>query len=201
MESDAQLVTSEFSIKVFDCVQIRRHTCPLNHFQTIFLKKCNALDLDLDHCNVGKMHIYQGHRVMVVSALSIQKSTSVNSRYHQRNVLPDNAHAAPHKDIATTMFHCRHHEFFFVLLTFVTSYTIEAISSKNIYLHLIIPEHRVTVVFLDFSTGPLLQERFPSRTTPFHAIFLQCTPYCVMGNTHPLLAFYFFLSNCSDIAH
>ncbi len=59
--------------------------------------------------------------------------------------LPDTSstHAAPHKDTATTMFHCRHHALFFVFLTFVTPYSFEAISSKNIYLGLITPEYRV----------------------------------------------------------
>ncbi|CAI9616323.1 unnamed protein product, partial [Staurois parvus] len=51
------------------------------------------------------------------------------------------------------MFHCRHHEFFFVLLTFVTPYSFEAISSKNIYLGLITPEYRVPVVVFFFSMG------------------------------------------------
>ncbi len=63
-------------------------------------------------------------------------------------------HAAPHKDTATTMFHCRHHAFFFVFLTFVTPYSFEAISSKNIYLGLITPEYRVPVVFIFVSMGP-----------------------------------------------
>ncbi len=50
----------------------------------------------------------------------------------------------PHiRDTATTMFHCRHHAFFFVFLTFATPYSFEAISSKNIYLGLITPEYRV----------------------------------------------------------
>ncbi len=31
-----------------------------------------------------------------------------------------------------------------------------------------------------------------SWTAPMHAIPLQCTPYCVTGNSHPSLAFYFF---------
>ncbi len=70
--------------------------------------------------------------------------------------LPDTSstHAAPHKDTATTMFHCRHHAFFFVFLTFATPYSFEAISSKNIYLGLITPEYRVPVVFIFVSMGP-----------------------------------------------
>ncbi len=63
-------------------------------------------------------------------------------------------HAAPHKDTATTMFHCRHHAFFFVFLTFATPYSFEAISSKNVYLGLITPEYRVPVVFIFVSMGP-----------------------------------------------
>ncbi len=62
--------------------------------------------------------------------------------------------AAPHKDTTTTMFHCRHHAFFFVFLTFATPYSFEAISSKNIYLGLITPEYRVPVVFIFVSMGP-----------------------------------------------
>ncbi|CAI9595008.1 unnamed protein product, partial [Staurois parvus] len=61
-------------------------------------------------------------------------------------------HVAPQKDITTTMFHCRHHAFSFVLLTFATPYSFEAIRSKNIYLGLITPEYRVSVVFF-FSMG------------------------------------------------
>ncbi len=70
--------------------------------------------------------------------------------------LPDTSgtHAAPHKDTATTMFHCRHQAFFFVFLTFATPYSFEAISSKNIYLGLITPEDRVPVVFIFVSMGP-----------------------------------------------
>ncbi len=70
--------------------------------------------------------------------------------------LPDisSTHAAPHKDTATTMFHCRHHAFIFVFLTFATPYSFEAISSKNIYLGLITPEYRVPVVFIFVSMGP-----------------------------------------------
>ncbi len=61
----------------------------------------------------------------------------------------------PHiKDTATTMFHCRHHAFFFVFLTFATPYSFEAISSKNIYLGLITPEYRVPVVFIFVSMDP-----------------------------------------------
>ncbi len=69
--------------------------------------------------------------------------------------LPDTSstHAAPHKDTSTTMFHCRHHAFFFVFLTFATPYSFEAISSKNIYLGLITPEYRVPVVFIFVSMG------------------------------------------------
>ncbi|CAI9624764.1 unnamed protein product [Staurois parvus] len=63
-------------------------------------------------------------------------------------------HAAPQKDTVTTMFHSRHHAFFFVLLTFAMPYSIEAISSKNIYLGLITPEYRVPVVFFFSKTGP-----------------------------------------------
>ncbi len=59
-----------------------------------------------------------------------------------------------HKDTATTMFHCRHHAFFFVFLTFATPYSFEAISSKNIYLGLITPEYRVPVIFIFVSMGP-----------------------------------------------
>ncbi len=43
-------------------------------------------------------------------------------------------HAAPHKDTATTMFHCRHRAFFFVFITFATPYSFEAISSKTFIL-------------------------------------------------------------------
>ncbi len=76
--------------------------------------------------------------------------------------LPDTSstHAAPHKDTATTMFHCRHHAFFFVFLTFAMPYStpyiqhFEAISSKNIYLGLITPEYRVPEVFIFVSMGP-----------------------------------------------
>ncbi len=69
--------------------------------------------------------------------------------------LPDTSstHAAPQKDTATTMFHCRHHAFFFVFLTFATPYSFEAISSKNIYLGHITPEYRVPVVFIFVSMG------------------------------------------------
>lgn len=69
--------------------------------------------------------------------------------------LPDTSstHAAPHKDTATTMFYFRHRAFFFVLFTFVTSYSFEAISSKNIYLGLIAPEYRLPVVFIFFRMG------------------------------------------------
>ncbi len=63
-------------------------------------------------------------------------------------------HAAPHKDTVTTMFHCRHHAFFFVFLTFATPYSFEAISSQNIYLCVITPEYRVPVVFIFVSMGP-----------------------------------------------
>ncbi len=66
---------------------------------------------------------------------------------------PASNHAAPHKDTATTMFHCRHHAFFFVFLTFATPYSFEAISSKNIYLGLITSEYRVPVVFIFVSMG------------------------------------------------
>ncbi len=69
--------------------------------------------------------------------------------------LPDTSstHAAPHKDTATTMFHCRHHAFFFVFLTFATPYSFEAISSKNIYLGLITPEYRVLSIFCAWALG------------------------------------------------
>ncbi len=61
----------------------------------------------------------------------------------------------PHiRTLPTTMFHCRHHAFFFVFLTFATPYSFEAISSKNIYLGLITPEYRVPVVFIFVSMGP-----------------------------------------------
>ncbi len=53
-----------------------------------------------------------------------------------------------------TLFHCRHHAFFFVFLTFATPYSFEAISSKNIYLGLIAPEYRFPVVFIFVSMGP-----------------------------------------------
>ncbi len=119
--------------------------------------------------------------------------------------LPDTSstHAAPHKDTATPMFHCRHHAFFFVFLTFATPYSFEAISSKNIYLGLITPEYRVPVVFIFVSMGPwqtlgglfcawALGEASFVDGPPMHAIPLQCTPYCVTGNSHPSLAFYFF---------
>ncbi|CAI9617839.1 unnamed protein product [Staurois parvus] len=65
----------------------------------------------------------------------------------------NSTHAAPQKDTATTMFHCRHHVFLFVLLTIAIPYSFEAISSKNISLGLITPECRVPVVFF-FSMGP-----------------------------------------------
>ncbi len=60
----------------------------------------------------------------------------------------------PHIRTPTTMFHCRHHAFFFVFLTFATPYSFEAIGSKNIYLGLITPEYRVPVVFIFVSMGP-----------------------------------------------
>ncbi len=63
-------------------------------------------------------------------------------------------HLHQYKDTATTMFHCRHHAFFFVFLTFATPYSFEAISSKNIYLGLITPEYRFPVVFIFVSMGP-----------------------------------------------
>ncbi|CAI9596314.1 unnamed protein product [Staurois parvus] len=52
------------------------------------------------------------------------------------------------------MFHCRHHAFFFVLLSFATPSSFEAISSRNIYLGLITPEYRVPAVFFFFNMGP-----------------------------------------------
>ncbi|CAI9575475.1 unnamed protein product, partial [Staurois parvus] len=66
----------------------------------------------LDHCHAGHD---QGHGVTVASSLSIYST-----------------YAASQKDTATTMFHCRNHAFFLVLLTFSTPYSFEAFSSKNI---------------------------------------------------------------------
>ncbi|CAI9533571.1 unnamed protein product, partial [Staurois parvus] len=63
-------------------------------------------------------------------------------------------HAAPQKDTATIMCYCRQQAFFFVLLTFATPYSFEAIGSKNIYLGPITPEYRVPVVFFFFCMGP-----------------------------------------------
>ncbi|CAI9571503.1 unnamed protein product [Staurois parvus] len=82
------------------------------------------------------MHDNPGHRIIVASSLSIYST-----------------HASP-QNTASTMFHCRHHAFFFVLLTFVMPYSFEAISYENIYLGLITPEYnRVPVVFF-FNRGP-----------------------------------------------
>ncbi len=71
--------------------------------------------------------------------------------------LPDTSstHAAPHKDISITMFHCRHHAFFLCIPSPLRCHTVsKPISSKNIYLGLITPEYRVPIVFIFVQHGP-----------------------------------------------
>jgi len=112
-------------------------------------------------------------------------------------------HATPHKETTTIMFHYRHHAFFIVFVTFATPCSFEAISSRNIYLGLIIPEYWVLVFSLSLSAWALansrravfvpgLSETCVSWIVPMDAIPQQCAPYCVTGNSHPSLAFYFF---------
>ncbi|CAI9601210.1 unnamed protein product [Staurois parvus] len=70
------------------------------------------------------------------------------------------------------MFHSRHYVFFFVLLSFATPYSFEAISYKNIYLGLITPEYRVPVVFY-FSAWALKNSRWAFLCMGFRRGFLQ----------------------------
>ncbi len=117
-------------------------------------------------------------------------------------------HAAPHKDTATTMFHCRHHAFLFVFLTFATPYSFEAISSKNIYLGLITPEYRVPVVFIFVSMGLANSRRAFCAWALGEASFVDGThachssavyPYCVTEIVTPVWLST-SLDNCSELA-
>ncbi len=127
----------------------------LGHWITFTLFFFRNPTVALDVCLGSKVHDDQGHGVMDLlfqyRAVHLWIHDAINEMQ-----LPDTSstHAAPHKDTATTMFHCRHHAFFFVFLTFATPYSFEAISSKNIYLGLITPEYRVSVVFIFVSMGP-----------------------------------------------
>ncbi len=58
------------SSKVFDWVQIRRHTWPLNHFHPVLLQKSNS-GLRCGGIHVGKVHDDQEHGVMEASSLSV----------------------------------------------------------------------------------------------------------------------------------
>ncbi|XP_067227148.1 serine/threonine-protein kinase Sgk2 isoform X4 [Chanodichthys erythropterus] len=102
--------------------------------------------------------------------------------------LPDtsNTHAAPHKDTATT-FHCRHHTFFFVFLTFPTPYSFEAISSKNFYLGLITPEYRVPIVFIFVSMGPGKLPRLFCAWALGEASFVDSTHACHSSAVYTVL--------------
>ncbi len=60
----------------------------------------------------------------------------------------------PHKDTATTMFHCRLHAFFFVFLTLCDAIQFWSHQFQKHYLGLITPEYRVPVVFIFVSMGP-----------------------------------------------
>ncbi len=131
---------------------------PLNHFHPVLLQKSNSglrcvfrIIVMLEKCTTTKGTEWWKHLLFQYRAVHLWKNDAINEMQ-----LPDTSstHAAPHKDTATTMFHCRQHAFFFVFLTFATPHSFEAISSKNIYLGLITPEYRVPVVFIFVSMGP-----------------------------------------------
>ncbi|CAI9592458.1 unnamed protein product [Staurois parvus] len=50
------------SAKVFDWVQIRRHTWPLNHFHPVLLQKCNS-----------------GHRCVILIIVILEKYRTIKS--------------------------------------------------------------------------------------------------------------------------